>query len=150
MAEGCIEGVLLNSLKQIADPRGDILHMMRTDSFGFKDFGEVYFSEIVPGAIKAWKLHERQTQNFAVPVGRILLTIFDDRQGSPSFGRVQELQLGRPDAYLRVTIPPGLWYGISCIGSSSALLTNCADLPHDPAESRIRELAHPGMPLLNK
>ena len=150
MTKCYIEGVLLNSLKQISDPRGDILHMMRVDSSGFKGFGEVYFSEVIPGAIKAWKLHERQTQNFAVPVGRILLTIFDDRQGSPSCGMVQELELGRPDAYFRVTIEPGLWYGLSCIGDGPALLTNCADLPHDPSESRARELTYPGMPLLRK
>ena len=130
-----IEGVLNIELREMADELGSVLHMLRSDAPDFVKFGECYFSEVVPGAIKAWKLHREQTQNIAVPIGRIRLVIYDDRVGSGTRGNLQTLELGRPEAYRRVQIPPGLWYGFSCIGDKPALLANCADLPHNPNES---------------
>lgn len=134
-----IQDVLITELRQIEDRRGAVLHMLRNDSSGYNGFGECYFSEILPGAIKAWKRHRQQTQNFAVPIGRIKLVVFDGREKSTSRGELMELELGRPDRYLRITIPPDIWYGFICISSTTALLVNCADIPHCPEESEIRE-----------
>lgn len=130
-----IEGVTLTELRQICDGRGAVLHMIRSDAVEFTRFGECYFSEVLPSTIKAWKRHRVQTQNLAVPVGRIRMVIYDDREGSTTKGQLQELELGRPDAYFRLRIPPGLWYGFTCLGDMPALLVNCADFPHDPTEN---------------
>lgn len=144
--DGRIEGVTLTELREISDERGAVLHMLRSDAPDFTRFGECYFSEVAPGAIKAWKRHRLQTQNLAAPVGRIRIAIYDDREGSGTRGKLQVLELGRPDAYLRLRIPPGLWYGFQCISATPALLANCADLPHEPAESEQRALEDPGIP----
>ena len=130
-----INGVELTELRQVQDPRGAVLHMLRSDSLGFTQFGECYFSEVLPGAIKAWKRHLIQTQNIAVPVGRIRIVIFDDRKDSETYKQLQIEELGRPDKYLRIEIPPKLWYGFTCISEFPALLVNCPDIPHDPLES---------------
>lgn len=135
-----IDGVIVTQLRQINDERGSVLHMLRSDAAEFTKFGECYFSEILPGSIKAWKRHNLQTQNFAVPVGRIRLVIYDDRSFSESKGHFIIIELGRPDAYLRVQIPPGLWYGFQCLNEMPALLANCADMPHDPNESDVLPL----------
>jgi dTDP-4-dehydrorhamnose 3,5-epimerase len=132
-----IEGVILTKLPQINDERGAVLHMIRSDAKEFTKFGECYFSEIMPGAIKAWKCHHLQTQNFAVPVGKIRLVIYDKRNESKSFGKLSIIDLGRPDDYFRVQIPPGLWYGFQCLNQAPALLTNCSDILHDPNESEV-------------
>src|ERR1700744_3933814 len=60
-----IAGLILTPLRQIADERGAVLHMLRADAAEFRGFGECYFSEIRPGVAKAWKRHQRQTQNLA-------------------------------------------------------------------------------------
>ena len=39
-----IEGVKITPLKQIKDRRGKIMHMLRSDSPIFQNFGEIYFS----------------------------------------------------------------------------------------------------------
>lgn len=135
-----IDDVVLTELKQFSDERGSVLHMLRNDDPIFTTFGECYFSEVLPGAVKAWKLHHNQTQNFSVPVGRIKLVIYDNRKNSISNGNLQYVNLGRPDSYFRIMIPPGLWYGFTCISEMPALLVNCADIPHDPQESEIRML----------
>ncbi len=132
-----IDGVIISELRQISDERGSVLHMMRCDSLEFVRFGECYFSEVLPGAVKAWKRHRKQTQNLAVPVGQIRLSIFDGRESSVTRGNLLILELGRPDAYFRVQIPFGIWYGFMCISTTPALLANCTDLSHDPDESDL-------------
>ena len=141
-----IEGIHLFELKQILDERGSVFHMLRNDDSVFMNFGEIYFSEVVPGAVKAWKYHRMQTQNLAVPIGQIRVVIYDDRKTSSTRGNIQVLELGRPDSYLRLTIPPGLWYGFACIGETPALLANCADMPHDPSESERKSESDPSIP----
>jgi dTDP-4-dehydrorhamnose 3,5-epimerase len=74
----------------------------------------------------------------AVPIGRIRLVVFDDRPDSSTRGKVVVFDLGRPDAYRRVRIPPLVWYGFMALGDSPALVVNCADRPHDPAEGETR------------
>ena len=141
-----IAGLGITELKQITDARGAVLHFLRNDAPGFLGFGECYCSEVVPGAVKAWTRHTRQTQNLAVPVGRVRLLVFDDREGSPTRGRTDVLELGRPDAYVRLQLPPGLWYGFASIASSPALLVNCTDVPHSPSEAEQRAWDDPAMP----
>jgi dTDP-4-dehydrorhamnose 3,5-epimerase len=133
-----IEGVVFTELRQLVDQRGAVLHMLRCDSPGFTRFGECYFSETMPGVIKAWKRHREQTQNLAVPIGRVRIVVFDERQSSPTRGNLQIFELGRPDHYGRLRIPPGLWYGFRCISNVPALVVNCADLPHDPADNELQ------------
>jgi dTDP-4-dehydrorhamnose 3,5-epimerase len=90
--------------------------------------------------VKGWKRHARQTQNFAVPAGRMRLVLYDGRTDSPTQGKIEALELGRPDAYFRVRVPPGIWHAFGSVGGSPALMANCADLPHDPDEGESRPL----------
>ncbi len=141
-----LEGVVISELRQFSDARGSVLHMLRCDDPDFTQFGECYFSEVLPGAVKAWKRHRVQVQQFAVPVGRIRLAIYDDRGQSRTRGQLQTIELGRPDAFLRLRVPPGVWYGFTCISEVPALLANCTDLPHDPAEGEQRSSTDPEIP----
>jgi dTDP-4-dehydrorhamnose 3,5-epimerase len=128
-----IDGVKITPLKQIVDERGKIMHMLRSDAKVFEKFGEIYFSGVNPGAIKAWHIHKAMTLNYAVPHGRIKLVLYDDRPKSPTKGEIQEITLG-PDQYQLVTIPPRVWNGFIGLGPEMALVANCATIPHDPDE----------------
>ncbi len=130
-----LAGITLTPLRQIVDERGAVLHMLRADAPEFLGFGECYFSVVNPGALKAWKRHKRQTQNVAVPHGRVRFVLWDDRADSVTRGELQVVELGRPDAYARLCIPPMVWYGFTGIGDGPALIANCADLPHESGES---------------
>ena len=129
-----IEGVIVQPLKQITDDRGSILHMISKDSELFTKFGEIYFSEIRSGVIKAWKRHKKQTQNLAVPISKIRLVIFDPRLGSKTQGKIKEYQLGRPNHYMLIQVPPMVWYGFQALGDQTALIANCSDQLHNPEE----------------
>lgn len=128
-----IDGVRIDPLRQIRDERGAIFHMLRSDDPAFERFGEIYFSFVRPGWVKAWHLHSAMTLNYAVPVGRIHLVLYDERKGSPTLGLVQEIALSE-EHYVRVRVPPGVWNGFIGLGEREAMVANCATLPHDPKE----------------
>lgn len=128
-----IDGLGIKPLKQIADERGAVLHMLRADDSEFEAFGEIYFSLVYPGVVKGWHRHERMTLNYAVPSGMVKMAFYDDRADSPSRGEVVELVTGERD-YRLITVPPGVWNGFKGVGTIPAVVANCATIPHDPAE----------------
>lgn len=143
-----LAGVLWQPLKVIPTAGGPVLHLLRP---GYalmpyvKGFGEIYFSEVEAGQVKGWKCHSKQTQLFAVPFGTLKVVLYDDRGDSPSFGQIAEFTLGRPDNYGLLKIPPRIWYAFGALGGT-ALLCNCADIPHDPNESAKLDLTDPAIP----
>ncbi len=130
-----MDGARLVPLRQIPTEGGAVLHVLRADSPDCSGFGEVYCSEVRPGAVRAWKRHREQTQRLAVPAGLLRVALYDDRPSSPARGAVKEILLGRPDHYNLLVIPPGLWYGFAAAGPDTALIVNCTDIPHHPDET---------------
>jgi dTDP-4-dehydrorhamnose 3,5-epimerase len=140
-----IQDVVVTPLRQIADERGKIMHMLRSDSPAFAGFGEIYFSCVFAGAVKAWHLHKRMVRNYAVPHGRIKLVLYDDRAESATRGEIQEIFVGEED-YCLVTIPPRIWSGFQGLGSTMSIVASCASLPHDPAEGERLDPSHGSIP----
>ncbi|HSG81498.1 MAG TPA: dTDP-4-dehydrorhamnose 3,5-epimerase family protein [Gemmatimonadota bacterium] len=128
-----IEGVAIHPLKKIPDERGSVMHMLRCDDPHFDRFGEIYFSCVHPGAVKAWHIHTRMTLNYAVVSGMIKLVLYDDRQDSPTRGELMELFVGDQN-YLLVQVPPLVWNGFKGVGTQTAIVANFATHPHDPDE----------------
>ena len=128
-----IEGVKVVPLKQIADERGKIMHMLKSTDPHYIQFGEIYFSCAWPGTIKGWHIHRSMTINNTVMVGRAKLVMYDGREGSPTKGQIQEEFIGE-DNYCLVQIPPGIANGYKAYGDTLVILANCATEPHDPEE----------------
>jgi len=140
-----IEGVRITPLKQILDERGKIMHMLRNDAPGFAGFGEIYFSCVHPGAIKGWHIHKEMVLNYAVPHGNIKFVLYDDRAGSPTRGKLQEIFMG-PDNYCLVTVPPMVWNGFKGIGSEMAIVANCTTTTHRADEIDRLDPFDPAIP----
>lgn len=121
------------SLRRIPDERGTIMHMLRADDEHFRQFGEIYFSTAYPGVVKGWHEHVKQTQNYAVVQGMIKLVLYDNRPDSPSYRELVEIYTGEQN-YMLIIIPPGVVNGYKVIGERSAIVANCATLPHDASE----------------
>jgi dTDP-4-dehydrorhamnose 3,5-epimerase len=66
-----LNDILATPLKRISTEGGDVMHALNKSDKGFNGFGEVYFSWVEQGSIKAWKCHQRMTLNLAVPVGEV-------------------------------------------------------------------------------
>ncbi len=128
-----IDGVVIVPLKTFLDERGIVRHMMRSTDPHFSQFGEIYFSEIFPGAIKGWHVHRKMELNYAVVSGDIKLVLYDARESSPTHGELQENFMGE-DNYDLVKIPTHVVNGFKAVGNEKAIVANCATIPHDPAE----------------
>lgn len=123
-----LNNILITPLARIPTQGGDVLRAMRRDDTGYAGFGEVYFSWVAPGAIKAWKRHTRMTMNVVAPVGNVRFVFRLD--GANEF-RVEEIGV---DRYARLTVPPGIWFGFQGLAEAHSLVLNIANLPHDPNE----------------
>ena len=140
-----IDGVVITPLRQIVDERGKVMHMLRRDAQHFSGFGEIYFSTVHPGSIKGWHIHHKMVLNYAVPQGQIKFVLYDDRPASSTVGQVQELFMGA-DNYCLVTVPPLVWNGFKGIGMETAIVANCASIPHDPTEIARKDPFDPSIP----
>lgn len=128
-----LDGVIKTNLNIFKAESGSVLHALKKTDPGFKEFGEVYFSTVVKDAVKAWKLHQKMTLNLVVPVGRVLFSFLDVRKKSTTLNQTYKIILSQ-EPYLRLTIPPGIWFGFKGLSDSLNLICNVADIPHDPKE----------------
>ena len=140
-----IKGVAVHPLRRIPDERGMVMHMLRADDAHFERFGEIYFSTVYPQVVKGWHLHRRMTLNYAVVAGMIKLVLYDDREDSPTRSELMELFVGDQN-YVLVTVPPLVWNGFKGVGTTPAIVANCATVPHDPAEIERLDPFSPRIP----
>jgi dTDP-4-dehydrorhamnose 3,5-epimerase len=59
-----ISGVKVRKLRLIADDRGWLMEMLRSDWEEFERFGQTYVTACYPGVVKAWHYHKNQTDHF--------------------------------------------------------------------------------------
>jgi dTDP-4-dehydrorhamnose 3,5-epimerase len=139
-----IEGVQIKLLKVIADERGWLMELLRSDDEGlFTRFGQAYVSATYPGVVKAWHYHTRQTDNFACIAGMIKLVLIDTRDGSPTRDSINEFFLGERNPVL-VQVPKLVYHGWKCISVEPSLVINIPDEPYDRADPDERRIAPHG------
>lgn len=129
-----LDDVVLTPLARIETAGGDVLHAMKQSDAGYAGFGEAYFSWVAQGSVKAWKRHTRMTMNLIVPLGKVRFVFHLD--GGDEF-RVEEIGV---DRYVRITVPPGIWFGFQGLAVPQSLVLNIASIPHDPKEVERRTL----------
>lgn len=126
-----MDGVTITPLRQIANAKGDIFHVMKKSDEGFFGFGEAYFSTIKTGEVKGWKKHLDMTLNIVVITGEVKFVIYD--------GKIfYSVNLSKGN-YQRLTIKPGLWLAFKGVADDNILL-NLANIEHDPDESESYDL----------
>ena len=116
-----IEGVEILDLARFNDDGGSITELGRLEGGmheqlpGF-EVKQVNYSEVEPGAIKAYHMHHRQTDVWYVPpCDKFLLVLHDCRRGSSTEGATMRMVLGDGRSRL-VRIPPGVAHGTRNIG----------------------------------
>ena len=124
-----LDKIKITALSTFDIDGGSVLHAMRNGDNGYNGFEEVYFSYVNPKAIKAWKLHKRMTLNLVVPLGKVRF-VFCNPLISGNY-RVEDVGDGN---YVRLTVPPKIWFGFQGIANGASLVTNIADLKHDADE----------------
>ncbi len=146
-AKAPIDGVQIADLKRHHDDGGSMTELSRLvngSPEAFPDFTlrQINYSEIEPGAIKAFHLHARQTDIWFVPPSdRVLIVLADVRKGSRTDGATMRFMLGNGSSRL-VRIPPGVAHGARNLGAATGRLIYFTDLhfsadPSDCDEGRL-------------
>lgn len=136
-----IEGVSLHPLKQISVPKGDLWHALKSTDEGYAGFGEAYFTQIAQGETKGWKRHNSYVLNLVVMVGEVEFVIYDDREGSKTFGQFLSIRLTPNGNYQRLTVAPGLWMAFHGVAKGHSMLMDIIPEPHNPEEASKKELS---------
>jgi dTDP-4-dehydrorhamnose 3,5-epimerase len=127
--ESNLENIIITRLSTFDVDGGRVMHGIKKNDVGYVDLGEVYFSYINHKSVKAWKKHNLMTLNLVVPLGEVRF-VFCDPLNEGHY-RVEDVGEGN---YVRLTVPPGIWFGFQGIALQPSLVTNIADLQHDAAE----------------
>jgi dTDP-4-dehydrorhamnose 3,5-epimerase len=134
-----IKGAALKPLRPLTDERGRLMEILRSDEELFKKFGQVYMTTAYPGVVKAWHLHQLQTDHFTCVHGMMKVVLFDGRKDSPTKGEVNEFFIGEHNQQLLV-IPNLVYHGFKCIGEKEAIIINVPTEAYDykkPDEVRL-------------
>lgn len=134
-----INGVKVKKLKVIPDERGRLMEILRKDDELFQKFGQVYMTTTIPGVVKAWHFHKKQTDNVTCVQGMIKLVLYDSREDSSTKGNVDEFYLGIHNPLL-VQIPACVYHGWMCVSEEEAVIVNIPTevyLYQQPDEFRI-------------
>ncbi len=118
-----IDGVLIKKLKVIADERGRLMEILRADDEMYSGFGQVYMTTAYPGVVKGWHYHKKQSDNMAVVQGMMKIVLYDSREGSKTFGEVNEFFTGVHNPII-VHIPPLVFHGFKCVSPEEAIVVN--------------------------
>ncbi len=134
-----IKGVKTKRLKVIPDERGRLMEILRCDDDVFLKFGQVYMTTTYPDVVKAWHMHKKQTDHIACVSGLIKVALYDGRDGSPTFGEINQFYIGEHNPLL-VQVPPGVYHGWMCVSRNEAVVINVPTELYDyqkPDEYRI-------------
>lgn len=134
-----IDGVRTKKLITHCDERGRLFEVLRSDDEMFAAFGQAYVTTSYPGAVKAWHLHKRQTDNMCVIRGSVKFVLYDDRDNSPTKGEIMEFFFC-DDIRMLLQIPAGIYHGFKNIGTEEAFVLNIPTNTYshaDPDEYRL-------------
>ena len=129
MQTSILKKIKVVKLKKIPTDGGDVLHFLKNGDEGYKRFGEIYFSQIKYGKVKAWKKHLKMTLNLVVPVGNVRFVFYLPNK---DIFRVEEIGSSN---YSRIIVPPGIWFGFKGISKYQSLISNLANIKHNSKET---------------
>ena len=128
-----VNKVFVTSLKIIPLQGGNVMHGLKEIDDGYIKFGEAYFSYIKKNKVKAWKKHNLMQLNLIVPKGNVLFVFKDSLENF----REEIIGQGNP---VRLTVPPGLWFGFKGIDSKDSVILNISNIMHDDNEVERKEI----------
>jgi dTDP-4-dehydrorhamnose 3,5-epimerase-like enzyme len=123
-----IEGVQILDLRLMVDDGGTFAELIRLDENGnlealpeFK-VRQSSYSEMLPGAVKAFHLHYNQEDVwFVAPTDRLVIGLIDARKDSPTYNVNQRFVMGAGRAQL-LYIPRGVAHGAANISPKSSTI----------------------------
>jgi len=134
-----IQDVILKDLIVHKDERGRLFEILRSDDKLFSNFGQAYITVCYPGWVKGWHYHKMQTDIFCVIKGEAKIVLYDKREKSKTYGKIDEYILNSEKPQI-LLIPKNVVHGFECISSTECCILNIPDKVYNrenPDEYRI-------------
>ena len=138
-------GATFSAKSSVINPLGNLRHIEKSELGKTLPFSEIYFSEIQPKIVKAWKFHSRQEQNICVAFGEIRIICVKKMSDETVF---EVFELDSDALHGVLTIPAGIHYALVNSSEKATTLLNATDLPHESAENLSLPLEFPGFKVL--
>ena len=120
-----IAGLRLREVLHVPGNRGVLTEVFRSEwDTESGPVAQIFYVRLFPGEVSAWHCHLETTDRLFGALGYLRIAAFDDREGSPTRGLVNEFHVGESRPAL-IVVPPGVWHGVQNLGSSDALFVNC-------------------------
>jgi dTDP-4-dehydrorhamnose 3,5-epimerase len=135
-----IDKVRVKAVRNVVKENGVLTEVYRRD-WALDDSGveQVFQVMLFPGGVSAWHTHQLTTDRLFVHQGIIKVVLYDARQESPTYGRINEFRCGSVRPAL-IVVPPGVWHGVQNISHEPAALLNIVDRAYtyeDPDHWRL-------------
>ena len=137
-----LTGVKTLDIKKNVDERGFFAEIVRQDWKDLLDDDSIVQANLsysYPGMIRAWHRHSRgQVDYFVVVKGSMKICAYDDKQGSPTNGQLDEIVASEEKLQV-VRIPGHYWHGTKALGDKPSLTVYCVNRLYDlktPDEER--------------
>jgi len=119
-----IDGVVVREVAHVPGNFGVLTEIYRPewDPTGLP-IAQIFFVRVFPGAVSAWHCHKVATDRIFVNQGHMKIVLFDEREASPSYGRINEFWLGEARPAMLV-IPPEIWHGVHNLGGAESGYVN--------------------------
>jgi dTDP-4-dehydrorhamnose 3,5-epimerase len=129
-----IDGVVRRSSITHPDERGTLTEIFNP-AWDFSDDPLVYVYQVTirPGQIKGFVLHRAYSDRLFFSLGTLKVVLYDDRENSPTRGRLNELYFSE-ESRGHLMIPPNVWHAVQNVGSTDALFINCPTKPYNHAD----------------
>jgi dTDP-4-dehydrorhamnose 3,5-epimerase len=135
-----IDGIEIKPLVSHFDSRGYFRELIRsTDPFFKEGFGQWSLSHIDTGVIKAWHIHQIQTDWWYVQNGQVKLACYDLRAQSKTYKQLNEFILGEESESQIIKIPPGIAHGCKVLKGPADLFYMTSHVYNPDDEGRIPE-----------
>lgn len=138
--EALIDGVEIRRTRTQADDRGTLCEIF-DPRWGFTDDPLVYAYLVTlrPGQVRGWVVHLEQNDRLFVFGGVLRVVLYDARQRSDTYGRLNVLHFGDHDRAL-VSIPAGVYHGVKNVSDREGAFVNLPSQPYrheDPDKYRL-------------
>jgi dTDP-4-dehydrorhamnose 3,5-epimerase len=129
-----IDGVVTRRSTTHPDERGTLTEVYNP-AWGLTDDPLVYVYQVTirPGQIKGFVLHRTYSDRLFFSLGTVKVVLYDDREGSPTRGMLNELFFSENNRG-HLVIPSNVWHAVQNVGTTDALFVNCPTKPYNHAD----------------
>ena len=136
-----IEGVRFRLVRPVSHKQGHLTEAFRRDwEITDAPIAQVNLTVTFPGQVRAWGIHQATIDRLFAASGSLCIVCYDGRQGSPTFGKINEFFLGGRNQGV-IVIPPLVYHGWKNIGDDEAAIVSMPSCVYDHEQPDRWELA---------